>query len=450
MAVIAVLSATHPRSDLPAHPRAGLQAGGVSLLVRALRQVQLAGAERAFVLTDPGSGIGAPPVPSQWRGMTVTAVTRALDLSTHVDDGDQVLLVEEGVLVDQRLVMAVRASPGRNALAVWPASSRCGVRASRIDSANSFASVLKASGHMLRAVAKGLGDWDLEQTLIRQVAAQVDTELVLAEGIDVQSAGDHRAAPLLWQPVSAAADEAVIADDLVAAAQEHGRDWPSRFVHPLLATSVLRLLVPTGATPNLIVGGVSGLGLLATTLFAAGWPGPALASAMIFGVMAGLPATLADVRTDHGRWPQSAHLIYKIIEFSWYLALAFWLSGSTHGPGPWALAVLIIVATLSTDFLHETYRRLTASSLDESGQPERRGRLLGSGRNTNVWMLLPFAVAQIWYAGLAVLAIYGCLTLFWAQFRFFIRLGEFGSGVSPQIRSNLEKTAKPVLPWRKS
>ena len=74
-------------------------------------------------------------------------------------------------------------------------------------------------------------------------------------------------------------------------------------------------------------------------------------------------------------------------------------------------------------------------SLDDAGTFERRLSLLGSGRNTNVWLLLPFAAFGAWYVGFIALAVYAAVTAAIIQTRLFARL----SDCAPPLSSNGSK-----------
>ncbi len=425
MALIGVFCAVHPRSDLPAHPKAGLQAGGISLLIRGLRQLQALGATKALVLVEKEGGFIPPKLLLKWRGMEIIPVNRALDMVTRLDDADQVLMIEEGVLVDERLVALACASPARQAMVVWQATSTHGVRASRIDPTYSFASVLKTTGNMVRTIAKGLGEWDLEQTLIRQVAAQVDTALIMANDIDVYNKHLSRSAPLLWQPVSSAADEEVIADDLIASVQKAGQDWPSTLIHVPFEKLVLKGLLRQNLNMDYCAGTILCLGIISMLLFAAGWPRLGLIGALCFGLSIPVQLNIASIRVETIKWHEKFDTALKIIEFGWWLALAYYLHRANGIAGPWAIAAIIIIVSVSKDFLDTVFKELTGTCLAVSSQLDKQVRIFEGSRIVYLWCLVPFSIAEFWNAGLIFIAIYATLTFFWAQFRFLIHFRQF-------------------------
>ncbi len=430
MALIGVLCAVHPRSDLPAHPKAGLQAGGISLLMRGLRQLQTLGATKALVLIEKEGGLIQPALPSKWRGMDIIPVIRAIDLVTRLDDADEIIMIEEGVLVDARLVSHARMHPARQAMMVWEATSKNGVRASRIDPTYSFASVLKTSGNMVRTIAKGLGDWDMEQTLIRQVAAQVDTALVVANDINTYDATalhavPLHAVPLLWQPVSSAADEEVIADDLIASLHKTGQDWSTTFIHAPFEKFVMKGLLKQNFNMDYCAGAILGLGIISVCLVAVGWPRLALVLAIGFGMVTGIQQTIARLRIQIINWHKGFEIAVNIIAVSWCLALAYYVAKNSGTTTSWAIAVIIIIVSTSKGFLDKIFKELTGNRLSVFSPLDRQMKLFEGTCTVYLWCLIPFAIGAFWYWGIIFVAIYATLTFFWAQFRFLVNFREF-------------------------
>ena len=189
---------------------------------------------------------------------------------------------------------------------------------------------------------------------------------------------------------------------------------------------------------------VAAISLAAGIAFATGWLWTGLVLALVSGPLDGVDGKLARSRLEFSRWGDLEHLLDKIAEYGWYLALAGHFA-VTRGEGPWALAALIVVVALAETLSGEFYRRFTGTQLDDAGPPERRFRLIGGRRNTYFWTLLPFAAAGAWYAGFIMIAVYATLTFFVMQWRLFVRLGEFGRRHSPAVAANYAATAYRVL-----
>jgi hypothetical protein len=112
------------------------------------------------------------------------------------------------------------------------------------------------------------------------------------------------------------------------------------------------------------------------------------------------------------------------------------------------VAALIILPALAEAVQGEFFRRITGIQLDDAGPVERRIRLFSGRRNTFLWTLLPFAALGAWFAGFVMLAIYSVATTAVAQWRFYVRLTQYGRDHGQQIAGNLSATSYDFLPTR--
>ena len=400
-----------------------LRVAGRPVLERQVRQARQANVARVLVIGGPMADVEAVPT---------LAAAAAL-----IADDDLVLVLTPGLVVDERIVAAaVAAAP---ALAVF---ADRGVE--RVDAAGLSAGVAVYPGAMVRRVIAGLGDWDFQSTLLRTAVAEA-TPRVDLDALELYSAGRRRVVPLVWALPASAPEAAAATDAVIAAAQKGCLDWPARYLHPPIENALVRLLGPTPITPNMVTLFVAAISLAAGIAFATGWLWTGLVLALVSGPLDGVDGKLARSRLEFSRWGDLEHLLDKIAEYGWYLALAGHFA-VTRGEGPWALAALIVVVALAETLSGEFYRRFTGTQLDDAGPPERRFRLIGGRRNTYFWTLVPFAAAGAWYAGFIMIAVYATLTFFVMQWRLFVRLGEFGRRHSPAVAANYAATAYGFLP----
>ncbi|WP_188946000.1 CDP-alcohol phosphatidyltransferase family protein, partial [Polymorphobacter multimanifer] len=321
----------------------------------------------------------------------------------------------------------------------------------RLDAQAHAAGVLRLAARSVAAVAEGLGDWDLGSTLIRTAAADASVIRVPIEGIALYSAERRREVPLLWALPRDEAGARAASDAVVAAAQKGCLDWPARFIHPLIEDMLVRLLAPTAVTPNMVTLLTGVIGVAAGLAFASGalWWG--LGLALLCGPLDGVDGKLARTRIEFSRWGDLEHALDKVLEYGWYLCVAYWFA-STRGTGlPWAVAALIILPALAEAVQGEFYRRLTGLQLDDSGRFERTARLVAGRRNTFLWTWAIFAVFGHWFEGFVAIAIYSILTTAVAQWRFYKRLGAFAQTGDARVRENIAATrydflAKASLP----
>ena len=107
----------------------------------------------------------------------------------------------------------------------------------------------------------------------------------------------------------------------------------------------------------------------------------------------------------------------------------------------WALALMIILFAWAEVLQGEFFRRFTGKQLDDAGTFERNLRLISARRNTQIWALIPFALLNEWLMGFWFIAIYSAVTYFLTNARFMIRLRDFGSEKSLEIKKNISDTA---------
>ncbi len=413
-----------PAPEAPLVPP--LTVGGRPVIERQVRQARLAGAARVIVIGGPMAGVEAVP--------THTAA------AALIADDDLVLVLAPGLVADERIVAAtVAAAP---VLATFPDR---GVE--RIDAGSLYAGVAVYPGALVRRVAAGLGDWDFHATLLRAAAGDGLARVDLA-GLDLYAPARRRIVPLTWAVPATPGEASAATTMVIKAAQKGCLDWPARFIHPPIEDGLVRLLGPTPITPNMVTVFVAAISLAAGVAFAYGWLLTGLVLALVSGPLDGVDGKLARSRLEFSRWGDLEHVLDKIAEYGWYLALAGHFA-VTMGHAPWLIAALIIVVALAEALGGEFFRRFTGGQLDDAGDLERRVRLISGRRNTYFWTLIPFAAFGAWYAGFVMIAVYAVATFAFMQWRLFTRLGEFGRAHSPAVAANYAASRYGFLPARR-
>jgi 1L-myo-inositol 1-phosphate cytidylyltransferase / CDP-L-myo-inositol myo-inositolphosphotransferase len=450
MAYIAVVTALQPRADLPAHPRASLEVGGMMLLERNIRLLRQAGAQTIYVLTDDQFAVLAPLVSELGKAKDIKLIGNALDLTNSLVDDDSIMVLDEGVLLDERLIAAVAADDQPHCIAVFPSLAPEHERAVRIDPEYSFASILKAPGKAVRDVCRGLGDWDFVHTLLRAVAAQPDAQMLAVSSLDVYVEDRRRTLPILWQPMKSAADETIATSLLIDATQAHVLDWPARFLHPPVENIGLRFLLAKAANPVWPILSQVAVGALSMGCFAAGWLWAGLLLILAYGPLEGLSLRLARLQINRQSMDRLLPIIGAVCEAGGYATLAWHFSYIENKTNAWSIFFIIILCRVTAKSLHSFYHGFTAKHLDDTGATERRMRLFAARRNTAFWALLPFAAFDSWWLGYQFIGLYTAATFFWAQLRFFIRLKEYGVAASPVVAANFRRVGYGILRRGKS
>lgn len=437
MGFVAVVSAGESE---PSRPSPGLGVvGGISLLERQVRAALASGAEAVAVLAAALPSHIAARLAAEarcWRVATPAALAGRLE-------GEQrdVVVFAPAVLLDERLIAAVAQAVGP-ILVDFAASPPPG--AERLDSQSHWAGIVRLKGDMVAAVAADLGDWDLTGTLVR-AAVESGAARLSVESLPVYAPARRRDVPMLWcvplDPV--ARNQATEA--LIAASQKGCLDWPARFIHPPIENALVRLLLPTRVTPNIVTLMTGILGVIAIIMFATGnlWWG--LGLVLVVGPLDGVDGKLARTRHEFSRWGDLEHVLDKILEYGWFVALGSWFV-QEHGLAAWLATAGIILFALVEASSGEFFRRFTGRQLDDWGPFERRFRLIGGRRNTFFWSLLPFAAFGAWWPGFLFILAYAGITTGIAQWRLLKALGDYGRTVSSEVARNFERTAYAFLP----
>ena len=438
MGFIALLMAG---DSLPGEQPAGLgQVGGISLLERQVRMALKAGAKAVWLV--------APALPSDlaarlsedsrlWRAPTAEALGERLASETR-----DVLHLAPGLLIDERLVSALTKECEAPCLLAFGAAPPAG--AERLDSSAHWAGAALLPPALVAGVAAELGDWELSGTLVR-AAVEAGAGRLIVEDIPTYAPARRRDAPMVWARPLDDAGKKIATESLIAAAQKGCLDWPARFIHPPIENALVRLLMNTPVSPNMITLFTGVLGFAAIWLFAVGQPLWALLIVLIVGPLDGVDGKLARVRHHFSRWGDLEHVLDKILEYGWFIALAAWLS-ATYGLAAWLAAAGIIVFALAEAASGEFFRRFSGRQLDDWSAFERHFRLVGGRRNTYFWTLLPFGLAGAWWQGFLAILAYAAITFAVTQWRFCRAIGEYGRTVSQEVRSNFAGTAYDFLP----
>ncbi len=420
---------------------AGLgQVGGISLLERQARMALKAGADRVIVV--------APALPADIgarlsedarlvRVQTADALAAGMSGETRA-----VLMLAPGLLADDRLISATLSGGEAPLLAVFAGDPP--PAAQRLDAASHWAGLALLPPALVAEVAATLGEWELSGTLVR-AACESGAARLPVDQLPLYVANRRREVPMIWAMPVAEAERAAATDALLAAAQKGCLDWPARFIHPPVENALVRLLLPTPVTPNMITVATGVLGAAAIWLFAAGHLWWALAIVLLVGPLDGVDGKLARTRHEYSRWGDLEHVLDKVLEYGWILALAWWFSAS-HGVAAWLAAAGIILFALTEAVSGEFFRRFTGRQLDDWGPFERRFRLVGGRRNTFFWSLLPFAAFGLWWQGFLMILAYAAITFAISHWRLLNAIGAYGRQISDEVRGNFAGTAYDFLP----
>lgn len=389
----------------------------------------------------------APALPASARARLarlagLTIVDKPSDAAALLPDGRRVLCFSAGVMLDDRILPALLAGGTHCRLAVWRNPGATG--AERVDAEHLWAGLVVVPPPLARDVLQSLGDWDLSSTLLRAAVEHGAQRLVL-DDLDTYAPARRRHAPLLWARPSDAAEAQVATKSVIAAAQKGCLDWPARWIHPPVEDLLTRLLLPTPISPNMVTLFTALVGFGALAAFAAGWLWTGLLLVLVVGPLDGTDGKLARARIEYSKWGDLEHVLDKVLEYGWILAIGWWFSRS-HGLAAWLIAWGIVIFALAEAIQGEFFRRFAGRQLDDWGGFERNWRLVAGRRNTFFWGLLPFGLTGFWFAGFVFILVYALITWAVGTWRLLRAVAEYGTQVSPAIAANFRATAYDFLP----
>jgi len=134
-------------------------------------------------------------------------------------------------------------------------------------------------------------------------------------------------------------------------------------------------------TPNQLTVIVNILAYTVTTLLLLGHLLPASILAFIVGIADGLDGKLARVKLMTSKVGLLEHSFDLLFEFSWFIALSWFLFHSTKTAVPLILCIFIILFIAFYRHVYDQFKKAMGRSLDDSGNFERVFRRFAGRRN---------------------------------------------------------------------
>lgn len=446
MSLTALLFAHHELQET-GEPAGLLPLAGWTVVERQARLAARVGAAQIVICSDRITPVMTAALARLRKdGLTVELARNVAEAGDIVQPSDKVLMFAEGLVCDERIVRRALAMPIMPAILVRGDDGDD--RYERIDAERRWAGLALISGSAVREVSRRFGDWDLQSTLLR-TAVQSGAEMVPWDDIPLYISDRRREVPLVLEMPKSRAESAQAGAKLLAQAQKGCLDWPARFIHPIIENTMVRLLLPTAVTPNIVTLFTAFVGAGIIVAFATGWLWTGLLLMLFLGPLDGVDGKLARTRLQFSRWGDLEHVVDKIVEYGAFIALGGFLAHQSGHYGPWAMAGITIAFALAEAVQGEFFNRYTGRQLDDAGPWQRRIRLIAGRRNTFFWLLIPFALFGKWEAGLVTIAIYSMVTFFVAQGFFFVTMRSFAIEHLPLVAKNFKSSRYAFLPEEK-
>jgi len=215
----------------------------------------------------------------------------------------------------------------------------------------------------------------------------------------------------MHMPIESSMDNSKAKWKLLDRSQKSVLDWPAWFIHRPIEKGITYYLCEYPITPNQITIINVIVAFIATALFAKGYLITGLVLALASGIMDGLDGKQARVKIMMSKIGKLEEVSDRIYEYSWYLALAYWLVQTGHPTIPYVLFSIMFILHAMDVAIGGIFKYKRGVQLDDYGPLERNFRWIGARRNTNMWTLIPFIAFGMLYAGYWFLVVYYTITV---------------------------------------
>ncbi|WP_138380511.1 CDP-alcohol phosphatidyltransferase family protein [Luteithermobacter gelatinilyticus] len=423
--------------------------GGITLLERQLKLLKRYGVEEVHLITDWFVSEFEKAVLSYRNKPEKVFIHRTKEAPVKLLESnhelDRWLLLEEGVLVDDRILGAVAGHESGSVIAVMDRNympeekASYGIPLSLRGEETIFASVALISGQTMQTHADKLNSLETLKDALEHIAVSNDCEIFNISSLPLYLANRRRDVEILWLPILNKRDGEKGTEALLQNAQKGTLDWPAWFIHRPIENWIVKNICNLPITPNQVTVATGILGFYIMYLFATGQMGIALAGALVVGVLDGVDGKLARTKLMQTKIGEIEHVVDKVVEYGWYFAIGGYLS-TLYGFAPWVFAGALVLFHLADEIQAEFFRRMSDRQICDAGAFDRKFRLIGGRRNTQMWALIPFGLFGAWYAGFIFICAYGIITFFVHQIRIIYHAKNLMEATSEEFVKTFQKT----------
>ncbi|MBL4802142.1 MAG: hypothetical protein JKY45_09620 [Emcibacter sp.] len=428
--------------------------GGISIFARQMKQMKAFGVTEMHVVTDwfikdfEKEILNCTARPE--KIFIHNTKDAPLKLLEHNIKGNSWLLIEEGILIDDRIIHQVTDHPSPTVINLighnefLEEKTTNGILLQLDGQEGYFGSIAKLSSTTLSANIRKLNSLESLPNALKSISRAEDCNIVKVIDIPLYLSRQRRAVDLVWLPVLRREDDDKGTDMLLDQAQKNGLDWVARYIHRHVENFIVKYLCKTPITPNQVTAITSLAGLYIMYLFCSGYMLSALCAAYAVGIFYGVSDKLAAVKIQNPKFAKFTPLLEKAIEYGWYFTIATHLSTLSSpdffAMAPYLLAAGLVLFHLADDIQCEFFRRMTGQYIYTIKSFDQKFQLVSGNRNTQMWTLLPFALFDLWYLGFGIICAYAIITFFVHQLRLVYHLKNFMVADSKTFAENFQKT----------
>ncbi len=168
---------------------------------------------------------------------------------------------------------------------------------------------------------------------------------------------------------------------IIENASKNPSDALAYYVHKPIENKLVAFISNFNITPNQLTVLVNILAYIVTALFFFGYLLWASILTFVVGIADGLDGKLARVKLMTSKLGSLEHSFDLLYEFSWFIALSYFLYSSTQSSTPLILCIFIILFIAFYRHVYDQFRRAMGKSLDDAGNFERIFRRVAGRRN---------------------------------------------------------------------
>jgi len=168
---------------------------------------------------------------------------------------------------------------------------------------------------------------------------------------------------------------------IIENASKNPSDALAYYVHKPIENKLVSFISNFNITPNQLTIIVNILAYIVTALFFFGYLLPASILTFAVGIADGLDGKLARVKLKTSKLGSLEHSFDLLFEFSWFIALSWFLFSSTQSATPLILCIFIILFIAFYRHVYDQFRRAVGKSLDDAGNFERVFKRVAGRRN---------------------------------------------------------------------
>ncbi len=168
---------------------------------------------------------------------------------------------------------------------------------------------------------------------------------------------------------------------IIENASKNPSDALAHYIHKPIENELVSWIANFNITPNQLTVLVNIVAYITVALFFFGYLLPASILTFVVGIADGLDGKLARVKLKMSKLGSLEHSFDLLFEFSWFIALSWYLFRSTDSSTPLILCVFIILFIAFYRHVYDQFRRAMGRSLDDSGGFERKFKRIAGRRN---------------------------------------------------------------------